>query len=219
MFGGGGQATASYRAVSHRPTVAEAAPRRLRLLWLRHRPRQLLRLHRSHTAKDGGKATPHAELIAQMKANSSTAPTQTSAGHDTGVLKILLKHAKGCAYDLNGKSDQDVIFKGYRKKAKSKVQPKTLDPEWNEMIELKGTLSRFLQSGLSFQVWDKDTITFDDDLGEARVALDELRDKVHHDYVDVPLPKQGTVTFSVTWVADKATTSSPLPRRRRLCRR
>ena len=104
--------------------------------------------------KMGGKATSYAELIAQMKANpSSTAPTQTSAGHDTGVLKILLKHAKGLrAADLNGKSDPYVIFKGDGKKAKSKVQPKTLDPEWNEMIELKGTLSRFLQSGLSFQV-------------------------------------------------------------------
>ena len=70
------------------------------------------------------------------------------------------------------------------------------------MIELKGTLSRFLQS-CKRQLWDKDTITFDDDLGEARVALDERLTRCITTMWTCRCI-QSTVTFSVTWVAATA---------------
>ena len=117
-----------------------------------------------------------------------------------GVLKIHLKKGVGLkAADLNGKSDPYVILTCGKEVKKSKIIYKTLDPVWNEMIEIS-TLSfdEVLRNGLHMKVMDKDTLTKDDPLGEIHVNLEPLRSVHTHEYSE-PLPTRGSLTFAISW--------------------
>ena len=59
---------------------------------------------------------------------------------------------------------------------------------WDEMIELKGTLSDFLQQGLTLKFFDYDFGSRDDPLGELNVPLEALRTQDALDFKDWPLP-------------------------------
>ena len=62
-----------------------------------------------------------------------------------GVLLVTLKHARNLmSADANGLSDPYVIISGGGAKKTSKTIKKTLDPTWNEEMQLKGKLSDFL---------------------------------------------------------------------------
>lgn len=131
--------------------------------------------------------------------------TRHSAIEGTGTLKVFVRKATGLrAADLNGKSDPYVILRANDVEKRSKVIPKTLEPEWNEQHSFSGSLPQFLKEGLSIKVYDKDRITFDDFLGEARLSLVELRSKLHHDYELLLSGKkaQGTLYVGVTWLPD-----------------
>ena len=54
---------------------------------------------------------------------------------------------------------------------------------------------------MTLRVFDKDTFTRDDPLGDARVSLDRLRDEDSLDFVEA-LSTQGFISFSVSWEAD-----------------
>jgi len=78
------------------------------------------------------------------------------------------------------------------------VVSKTLDPEFNEVLELQGTLGELVSHGLLFKVFDKDRVTRNDLLGEVHVSLDALRVSRSKDFVE-SLSTQGSLTFSVEW--------------------
>ena len=129
----------------------------------------------------------------------------------SGTLKVLLKRGVGLkAADLNGKSDPYVVVKCGGLEVKSRVCPKTLDPVWNETLDFKGTLNSFLSTGMLLRCFDKDWVTRDDPLGDAKLSLAELNSKVHHEY-EVLLPTQGTLYLSVSWLADTAQQSNTTP--------
>ena len=49
--------------------------------------------------------------------------------------------------------------------------PKSLDPRWDERLLFPGTLADFVEETLTIKVRDKDTVGYDDPLGEVQVRL------------------------------------------------
>ena len=117
-----------------------------------------------------------------------------------GVLKVHLKKGVGLkAMDLNGKSDPYVIVTCGKETKKSRVVKATLDPVWNETLELNtASFDDVLRDGLHLKVMDKDTFTKDDPLGEVHVSLEALRASNSHEFSE-PLPTQGSILFDVSW--------------------
>eukprot|EP00727_Mastigamoeba_balamuthi_P012957 m51a1_g8284 putative pleckstrin domain-containing protein (123) ;mRNA; f:104088-104730 len=67
--------------------------------------------------------------------------------------------------DVNGLSDPFVIVKwGNDKSFRTTTQHKTLNPDWNERVLVTS-------SAIELEVWDQDTLSSNDFLGKARVAL------------------------------------------------
>ena len=118
-----------------------------------------------------------------------------------GVLRVHLKGARNLmAADKNGLSDPYVKVSSARVTRTSKTINKTLNPDWNEILELKGSLNDFVTQGLTFKFFDHDKFSFDDPLGDMTVPLDPLRGTDGHTFDNWPLPTQGTVSFAVEWV-------------------
>jgi len=118
------------------------------------------------------------------------------------VLRVHLQKGIGLkAADLNGKSDPYVVLQcGSGESKKSKVVRKTLDPEWDETIDLMiSTLADALKFGLTLKVMDKDTLSRDDPLGTITADLSLLNEANGPHAYSEPLPTQGGLLFSVTW--------------------
>ena len=94
-----------------------------------------------------------------------------------GVLVIKLHSANGLkAADWNGKSDPYVVLTFGRERVRSKTIPKTLNPVWEETIELgTHTLSTVINTPLQINIFDEDNgrrvrelwSNTDDPLGES----------------------------------------------------
>ena len=113
------------------------------------------------------------------------------------MLKIMIKRAIGLkAADINvlsrNSSDPYVIIKCGAQEKKSRVVQRSLDPEWNEVLELEGTLEELVSHGLLLKVFDKDTFTKDDPLGEVQVNIDALCIEDSKDYIE-SLPTKGSI--------------------------
>ena len=127
----------------------------------------------------------------------------------SGVLKIVLEKGRGLpSADSNGLSDPYCILTCGGQKFTSKTMWKTLDPEWNQTFDFKGVLSDFLSSGIKIKVMDKDTLSFDDYLGEVEVSLQEMVEKGgRHGYLVLLSDSKketkgtnGTLRFTATWL-------------------
>jgi hypothetical protein len=179
-----------------------------------------------------------AEAVMPLPAQHGPAEWQS---HDAeGVLKIHLVRASGLmAADLNARGEADssdpyAVIRCGGKKVTSKVVWKNLDPEWNEVFEMKGKFADFFSNegkerGLQLKFYDKDRLKFDDPLGEVWIGLAEVIDQGHHAYKELlhapgslkaPTatpsaaaseggPAFGDVTFKVTWLA-KGKSSPPV---------
>eukprot|EP01043_Picozoa_sp_COSAG02_P043536 COSAG02_NODE_3801_length_6211_cov_6.100622_4_plen_792_part_01 len=98
-----------------------------------------------------------------------------------GTLKVeVVKCSQVLPADRNGKSDVFVGLRLGKQTQKTKVQPKTLDPVFNETLEFKLTpgggdsVERFWVADdlcLVTEVWDRDRGSSDDFLGEMVVSL------------------------------------------------
>lgn len=84
------------------------------------------------------------------------------------------------AMDSNGFSDPYCKFKLGSQKYKTKVQPKTLNPEWKEKFDMKLYDDQSKQS-LYIEVWDRDFPAADDFIGECFVELCDYEPDVQHD--------------------------------------
>ena len=114
--------------------------------------------------------------------NSQTHLRTWRNGTLTGELRVEVVGAFGLlAADINGKSDPYVIVRTGEHKRKTRIIRKTLAPEWHETFRLRGELDTFLDTGVTFEVydWDPDIGPYkqmDDVLGTVHVKLDpELR--------------------------------------------
>ena len=126
----------------------------------------------------------------------------------TGTLRVLLHRGVGLpAADLNGKSDPYVVALSGGVQRKSKVVKATLDPIWNETLDLPGVLADFQASGLSLHAYDWDRLSADDPLGSVHIPLDRLspymsgESAAQIEYIEA-LPTHGSLLFSVSWLPD-----------------
>ena len=147
---------------------------------------------------------PHTEIMDKRSSSS-------------GVLRVNLRSASDLMIgDTNGLSDPYCKISIAGATQTSKTKYKTLNPEWNETLEFKGTLSTFIENDLTLEFMDYDLLESDDLLGELTMSLDALREEdfipvnKKLDFKKVKLEKtkgreekHGNVTFEVTWVPDK----------------
>jgi len=78
------------------------------------------------------------------------------------------------AADLNGKSDPYAVVKCEKKKFKTKVIKKMLEPEWNESFSFPASSQA---KTVCVQVFDKDLLKPDDALGKMEIDLTSLREE------------------------------------------
>jgi len=116
-----------------------------------------------------------------------------------GLLLVHLQRGKNLiSADINGLSDPYVSFRLGDVTVKSRVVEKSLNPLWNETINIIG--DRIAEKKLICKVMDKDILT-DDFLGEAVVdfsSLNNMEEKLFK--VDLTQVKSGTITLYLRWI-------------------
>jgi uncharacterized membrane protein YhaH (DUF805 family) len=122
-----------------------------------------------------------------------------------GTLKVHIASASGLkAANGDGTSDPYVIARVGGIEKQTKVIEKTLDPTWGETLEIEvAALEEAIASGLTLTVYDKNTMRFDVNLGEALVSLEELKKKQLKPLKrTAKLSEQGTEQGSITFTIE-----------------
>ncbi|NXD26903.1 MCTP1 protein, partial [Spelaeornis formosus] len=126
-----------------------------------------------------------------------------------GIVSITL--IEGCelkAMDANGLSDPYVKFRLGHQKYKSKIVPKTLNPQWREQFDFH--LYEERGGIIDITVWDKDVGKKDDFIGRCQVDLSTLSKEQTHK-LEMPLEEgEGYLVLLVTLTASAAVTISDL---------
>ncbi|KAL1508137.1 hypothetical protein AB1Y20_007724 [Prymnesium parvum] len=143
--------------------------------------------------------TPDARPAPHPRVEAWAPPVDPARLRERGVLKVHLKRGTGLkSADLNGKSDPYVIVSCGGTEKKSRPVLKTLNPEFNEVLEFEGSLEELVAHRLLLKVFDKDRLTRDDPLGEVSVSLDALRVEDSKEFIE-SLSTQGSLVFGVEW--------------------
>ncbi|EMP41170.1 Multiple C2 and transmembrane domain-containing protein 1 [Chelonia mydas] len=126
-----------------------------------------------------------------------------------GIVSITL--IEGCelkAMDANGLSDPYVKFRLGHQKYKSKIVPKTLNPQWREQFDFH--LYEERGGIIDITVWDKDAGKRDDFIGRCEVDLSALsREQTHK--LELQLEEgEGWLVLLVTLTASAAVSISDL---------
>ncbi|XP_078242423.1 multiple C2 and transmembrane domain-containing protein 1 isoform X15 [Pogona vitticeps] len=127
-----------------------------------------------------------------------------------GIVSITLIEGRELkAMDPNGLSDPYVKFRLGQQKYKSKIMPKTLNPQWREHFDLH--LYEERGGIIEITVWDKDAGKKDDFIGRCQVDLSTLSKEQTHK-LELPLEEgEGYVVLLVTLTASAAVSISDLP--------
>ena len=129
-------------------------------------------------------ATPAVAPTPAVAATPAVAPTPAPNSALLDVRGTLEVHVLGAhnlaAKSADGFSDPYVTIKLPGKKLwKSSVQSKTLNPVWNEVHKVEGTLGELIASPMVVKVVDKDQLSVDENLGVIALNLDALLDSPH----------------------------------------
>ncbi|XP_061906968.1 multiple C2 and transmembrane domain-containing protein 1 isoform X2 [Entelurus aequoreus] len=126
-----------------------------------------------------------------------------------GIVSISLIEGRSLQpMDDNGRSDPYVKFRMGHQKYKSKVIPKTLNPQWREQFDFH----MYEEQGgyVDITVWDKDAGKKDDFMGRCTVDL-SLLSKEHTHKLDLPMEEgEGVLVMLVTLTASAAVSISDL---------
>ncbi|KAH9616429.1 hypothetical protein KSS87_004528 [Heliosperma pusillum] len=96
-------------------------------------------------------------------------------GNMLGLLRLTIKRGIDLAIrDVNA-SDPYIIVRLANQKLKTRVIKKTLNPQWNEDLTLYVTDA---SEPLKLFVYDHDTLTLDDKMGDAEVDLKSFLESV-----------------------------------------
>ncbi|XP_039767104.1 multiple C2 and transmembrane domain-containing protein 1 isoform X3 [Ornithorhynchus anatinus] len=96
-----------------------------------------------------------------------------------GIVSITLIEGKGLkAMDSNGLSDPYVKFRLGHQKYKSKIMPKTLNPQWREQFDFH--LYEERGGIIDITAWDKDAGKRDDFIGRCQIDLSVLSKEQTH---------------------------------------
>uniref|UniRef100_A0A669R1E0 Multiple C2 and transmembrane domain-containing protein 1 n=1 Tax=Phasianus colchicus TaxID=9054 RepID=A0A669R1E0_PHACC len=126
-----------------------------------------------------------------------------------GIVSITLIEGRELkAMDANGLSDPYVKFRLGHQKYKSKIMPKTLNPQWREQFDFH--LYEERGGIIDITVWDKDAGKKDDFIGRCQVDLSTLSKEQTHK-LEMPLEEgEGCLVLLVTLTASAAVTISDL---------
>ncbi|CAD5190301.1 unnamed protein product [Musa acuminata subsp. malaccensis] len=103
--------------------------------------------------------------------------------HLLGLLKVRVLRGVNLAYrDARG-SDPYVVLRMGSQKVKTGVKKKNVNPEWNEELTL--SVSDHIQP-IKLEVYDKDTFSRDDQMGEAELDILPLLEAAKMDLSGVP---------------------------------
>ncbi|XP_074712136.1 multiple C2 and transmembrane domain-containing protein 1 isoform X2 [Strix uralensis] len=126
-----------------------------------------------------------------------------------GIVSVTLIEGRELkAMDANGLSDPYVKFRLGHQKYKSKIVPKTLNPQWREQFDFH--LYEERGGIIDITVWDKDVGKKDDFIGRCQVDLSTLsREQTHK--LEMPLEEgEGYLVLLVALTASAAVTISDL---------
>ncbi|NWU70309.1 MCTP1 protein, partial [Pterocles burchelli] len=126
-----------------------------------------------------------------------------------GIVSITLIEGRELkAMDANGLSDPYVKFRLGHQKYKSKIVPKTLNPQWREQFDFH--LYEERGGIIDITVWDKDAGKKDDFIGRCQVDLSTLSKEQTHK-LEMRLEEgEGYLVLLVTLTASAAVTISDL---------
>ncbi|GLJ16342.1 hypothetical protein SUGI_0276590 [Cryptomeria japonica] len=93
-------------------------------------------------------------------------------GEICGVLKVRVVKGRSLAVRDIRSSDPYVVLKLGNQVAKTKVISSNLNPVWDEELTLN--ISTTTPRSLKVEVFDKDTFTADDEMGDAEIDLQPL---------------------------------------------
>ncbi|NXJ24340.1 MCTP1 protein, partial [Dicrurus megarhynchus] len=126
-----------------------------------------------------------------------------------GIVSVTLIEGRELkAMDANGLSDPYVKFRLGHQKYKSKIVPKTLNPQWREQFDFH--LYEERGGIIDITVWDKDVGKRDDFIGRCQVDLSTLSKEQTHK-LEMPLEEgEGYLVLLVTLTASAAVTISDL---------
>ncbi|XP_064903041.1 multiple C2 and transmembrane domain-containing protein 1 isoform X5 [Columba livia] len=126
-----------------------------------------------------------------------------------GIVSVTLIEGRELkAMDANGLSDPYVKFRLGHQKYKSKIVPKTLNPQWREQFDFH--LYEERGGIIDITVWDKDVGKRDDFIGRCQVDLSTLSKEQTHK-LELPLEEgEGWLVLLVTLTASAAVTISDL---------
>ncbi|NXL73270.1 MCTP1 protein, partial [Leptocoma aspasia] len=126
-----------------------------------------------------------------------------------GIVSVTLIEGRELkAMDANGLSDPYVKFRLGHQKYKSKIVPKTLNPQWREQFDFH----LYDERGgiIDITVWDKDVGKKDDFIGRCQIDLSTLNKEQTHK-LEMPLEEgEGYLVLLVTLTASAAVTISDL---------
>ncbi|KAM6104814.1 LOW QUALITY PROTEIN: multiple C2 and transmembrane domain-containing protein 1 [Pterocles gutturalis] len=125
-----------------------------------------------------------------------------------GIVSITLIEGRELkAMDANGLSDPYVKFRLGHQKYKSKIVPKTLNPQWREQFDFH--LYEERGGIIDITVWGQDAGKKDDFIGRCQVDLSTLSKATHK--LEMPLEEgEGCLVLLVTLTASAAVTVSDL---------
>ncbi|XP_068033123.1 multiple C2 and transmembrane domain-containing protein 1 isoform X3 [Anomalospiza imberbis] len=126
-----------------------------------------------------------------------------------GIVSVTLIEGRELkAMDANGLSDPYVKFRLGHQKYKSKIVPKTLNPQWREQFDFH--LYEERGGIIDITVWDKDVGKKDDFIGRCQIDLSTLSKEQTHK-LEMPLEEgEGYLVLLVTLTASAAVTISDL---------
>ncbi|NXE37173.1 MCTP1 protein, partial [Ptilorrhoa leucosticta] len=126
-----------------------------------------------------------------------------------GIVSVTLIEGRELkAMDANGLSDPYVKFRLGHQKYKSKIVPKTLNPQWREQFDFH--LYEERGGIIDITVWDKDVGKKDDFIGRCQVDLSTLSKEQTHK-LEMPLEEgEGYLVLLVALTASAAVTISDL---------
>ncbi|XP_015283207.1 PREDICTED: multiple C2 and transmembrane domain-containing protein 1 [Gekko japonicus] len=126
-----------------------------------------------------------------------------------GIVSVTLIEGRELkAMDPNGLSDPYVKFRLGHQKYKSKIVPKTLNPQWREQFDFH----LYEEHGgiIDITVWDKDAGKKDDFIGRCQVDLSTLSKEQTHK-LELPLEEgEGFLVLLVTLTASATVSISDL---------
>ncbi|KAJ3670493.1 hypothetical protein LUZ60_010817 [Juncus effusus] len=90
-----------------------------------------------------------------------------------GLLKVKVVRGVNLAYRDTRSSDPYVVLRFGNQKVKTSVKKKDVNPEWNEELTLSVSDATM---PVKLEVFDHDTFTEDDSMGDAEFSIQELAD-------------------------------------------